>query len=406
MVTMQTPDVWVTSFVEATEVLQLNDGLVQAGYDEAKDSIFGGVLLTLDGDVHRTRRRIEQGLFTPRAVRWIDATLVPALITTEIGEQTRPSLIDLVTFSRRITTRLAAWLVGLGELNSPDSVDELSGLMSAMHSGVTVRWSTRPHAEVLAEADDAKRFYARRWFEPALALKREGGSGGASQSPRPEEPPTLLDVLLTHEDELHFSDEQYLRESVHFFIAAAHTASAALIHAVADLLEWSVSSPSHDLTTAEMAFFAHAAAESLRLHTPSASAFRVAQKDILLSTGLRLSEGQLVGIDLAAANRDPTVFGADAGTFDPMRKIGGSIPVYGLSFSAGAHNCPGRQLAAGTIPLRPTNADSAPPGSILGVIARIVHTLFTIGVEPAGESSRNTNTAREQYASFPLRVGH
>jgi len=226
MVTMQTPDVWVTSFVEATEVLQLNDGLVQAGYDEAKDSIFGGVLLTLDGDVHRTRRRIEQGLFTPRAVRWIDATLVPALITTEIGEQTRPSLIDLVTFSRRITTRLAAWLVGLGELNSPDSVDELSGLMSAMHSGVTVRWSTRPHAEVLAEADDAKRFYARRWFEPALALKREGGSGGASQSPRPEEPPTLLDVLLTHEDELHFSDEQYLRESVHFFIAAAHTASA------------------------------------------------------------------------------------------------------------------------------------------------------------------------------------
>lgn len=59
----------------------------------------------------------------------------------------------------------------------------------------------------------------------------------------------------------------------------------------------------------------------------------------------QLSAGDLVDIDVRAANRDPDTVGADPDALRPARPLARGIPATGLSFGAGAHRCPGEHLA-------------------------------------------------------------
>lgn len=65
---------------------------------------------------------------------------------------------------------------------------------------------------------------------------------------------------------------------------------------------------------------------------------RFARRDVTVG-GVRIKEGDCVGISLMAANRDPRL-GPDLDTFDPTRE-----PVKHLSFGHGMHRCVGAELA-------------------------------------------------------------
>ncbi len=79
--------------------------------------------------------------------------------------------------------------------------------------------------------------------------------------------------------------------------------------------------------------------EILRLDSPVQLTARVAQRDVELA-GMRVKRGELVIIYLAAANRDPSVFG-DPHRFDIERSNAGRH----LAFSGGRHFCLGAALA-------------------------------------------------------------
>jgi hypothetical protein len=79
--------------------------------------------------------------------------------------------------------------------------------------------------------------------------------------------------------------------------------------------------------------------EILRLEPPVQLTARVASKDAELAAG-RINRGELVVVYLAAANRDPAVFG-DPHRFDIERPNAGRH----LAFSAGRHFCLGAALA-------------------------------------------------------------
>ena len=79
--------------------------------------------------------------------------------------------------------------------------------------------------------------------------------------------------------------------------------------------------------------------ECLRFDAPLHMFTRYALSDLELEGGIALRKGDVIGLMLGAANRDPSRF-AEAATFDPFRSDGANV-----SFGAGIHFCIGAPLA-------------------------------------------------------------
>jgi unspecific monooxygenase len=77
----------------------------------------------------------------------------------------------------------------------------------------------------------------------------------------------------------------------------------------------------------------------LRFDAPLHMFTRYALSDVTLEDGLSFRQGEVIGLMLGAANRDPKRF-ANADTFDPFRTDGQNV-----SFGAGIHFCIGAPLA-------------------------------------------------------------
>ena len=79
--------------------------------------------------------------------------------------------------------------------------------------------------------------------------------------------------------------------------------------------------------------------ECLRFDAPLHMFTRYALQDVTLEDGQRFRKGEVIGLMLGAANRDPVRF-KDADSFDPFRTDGQNV-----SFGAGIHFCIGAPLA-------------------------------------------------------------
>jgi unspecific monooxygenase len=79
--------------------------------------------------------------------------------------------------------------------------------------------------------------------------------------------------------------------------------------------------------------------ECLRFDAPLHMFTRYALQDVTLDDGQSFKQGEVIGLMLGAANRDPTRF-KDADRFDPFRTDGQNV-----SFGAGIHFCIGAPLA-------------------------------------------------------------
>jgi hypothetical protein len=109
--------------------------------------------------------------------------------------------------------------------------------------------------------------------------------------------------------------------------------------------------------------------ETLRHDPPVRTVRRTATSDVRIG-GVTIAQGDLVVLDIAAANRDPDVF-ADPDTFDPDRSGPPS-----LTFGAGPHRCPGRDhalaLAAGMLDKDPGDdspvVDDRDPAELLAAM--------------------------------------
>jgi cytochrome P450 len=100
--------------------------------------------------------------------------------------------------------------------------------------------------------------------------------------------------------------------------------------------------------------------ESLRLEPPVMHLFRTQTIDAEVA-GTALCPGDRIVLGIASANRDETVYGADAETFRPDRK---PEPEH-LAFGVGPHTCPGKNVARmeGRIVLE-TYFDNFPQGTL------------------------------------------
>jgi cytochrome P450 len=120
--------------------------------------------------------------------------------------------------------------------------------------------------------------------------------------------------------------------------------------------------------------------ELLRYDAPVQLAGRIAVRDLELG-GVGLRRGQVAGIVLGAANRDPAAFA------DPGRLDLGRTPNPHLAFGRGIHHCLGAPLARMEGPI-----------AIEALVRRFP------ALRPVGEPRRRQNVHVRGFASLPLAV--
>ena len=143
--------------------------------------------------------------------------------------------------------------------------------------------------------------------------------------------------------------------------------------------------------------------ESLRLSPASPMAYRRPLADVELADGTRLAEGTTVVLDLSAANRDVSVFGADAAEYNPHREVPDGIQRWGMSFGGGMHACVGAELDGGL----EIDVERAATDQLYGTVAVMAHAFLRAGgrQDPDDPPELDPNSTRTHYSRYPVLFG-
>ena len=395
----------VETYAEIDEILRSPD--FHQGSHRESGPVYGGSLVTIDGPDHRQCRRTLMTLFSHESLKRNERdALLPAIAQTlNALTATRGQdgwvRADLVPLLRGFLIGVSAGVTGVDDVDDPARRARLQALVAKLEAASGVEWSTRNHADVLAEGIVARRELIQDFLQPALerrlALAARCKAGELQKSDLPMD---LLSVLAQHgEDGRGGEDAHVWRECALFLVAGTQTTSHALPHVLWHLDQWWAAHPEDRERATDIEFLRAAASESLRLHQPVPALLRIAMKDVTLaSSGRSFRQGDRIALFFSDANRDAGLFGPDALQFNPHRPFNRRPPPWGLTFGAGVHTCIGRALVTG---LSHSYDDTDPTlGTILGVLTA----LYRAGAEldPAVAPKRNTDSYHDAFASLPI----
>ena len=418
----------LTRFEECTAAL-CDPKLVQAMYD-AGGVVMDDVLLNLHGDAHKRRRHLALRVFRRDFARHYEQEVFPVALSTALASCISAREADMVQFGHEVTMNLTADFAGI-DRHQGDAAETLAAeslaaetvsakalatetntllaLVRKFGEGATLVHSTRDHDLVRAEVRAALASFEREFLAPSVArrqaLLRAVAAGTADESTLPRD---MLTVLLRNEDRIALPHDVLTREIAFYLQAGSHSTGNAMVHTLHELLAWCAREPDQRMRLLSDALcLQRAVHESLRLHPASPVAWRRALEPCLLPNGVHAAIGDRVVLDLLAANCDAQVFGDDANCFNPMRRIHHprALP-FGLTFGTGVHMCLGRDLDGGIA--RPLGISDATPPQ-LGIVTCLVQALLAAGVapDPTRQPSRDTTTARSNWATYPVRfVSH
>jgi cytochrome P450 len=394
---------WLTSFADVDEAFRSRD--VEQGGGGRRDSepFVGHGLLSLSGDEHFERRRVEAPLFRrPALRRYENEILAPALQASLRGCARGPDGVargELQRVLRGGLCRVSAALVGIDGIEGPESVDRYLWFMDKMSAGVNIEWASRDHREIIREGLEIQEQFVRELFGPSWERRRRlvdayrAGALGADALPTD----LLTIVLLNPEHFGKWGPDIALRETMLFNGAPTNTITSAMPHTVHELTEWFDRHPEDRERTEEVDFLRRALAEALRLHPASPYLIRRAIRDTRLASGRTLREGEYLVLDLVTASRDPSVFGADADQYNLHRVPLVRIKPMGLAFGDGPHTCIGLSLSIG-------ETGSTDGDAPLGLAVYILRELYRAGVrlDPEHPPRWNDANVRNEYAEFPV----
>ncbi len=345
--------------------------MLQGGHKAKSWPLSKDTLLTLDGEPHFNRRRLESTLFRKKARERYDRILQSALNQrlTNLGSQSEVIVTDLPVLARSALLHVAASVIGLKSPDDIDSMDRLRLLSEPLATGNNLDWmSDVDPGAVMRDALEAQASFAREYFWPAYD---EYQSTRAEHNGKDKE--FHLIRLLAEERETAagrelWTDDLCVRETVLYLTAVTTSQSRAISHVVDHLDRWFVDHPQDRDLVADFDFLRSATIETLRLHPRGPVQIRKAVKESKLKSGREIAEGSYLILDTRAAGQDGLVFGPDADSWNPHRVVEGLRP-YGVVFGGGAHTCIGLGLSIGA-------ASSEASDSTPGTLVRLLHDLY------------------------------
>jgi cytochrome P450 len=391
----------VDTYKEAEDLLRRSD-LRQALYDEGA-ILMRKVLVNLHGDEHLVRKRVVTKILRPAFFHFYEKNVFRPTLTQTLAPYVAAGKADLVDFGYRVMVNLTCDFAGIDRpARSVEETGTIVMLLRTFGKAATLGQSLGDRAAIRADIQRALDHFDTGFFTPSLRRRAKllaaHAQGEIAEADLPRD---MLVAMLQGNDELHASHDVLMKEMAFYLMAGAHTSIHSMTHAVHEFLEWVKAHPEdRERADADPFFLQRCVYESIRLHPSSPTAVRRPTWPTELAGRGSVNESDEIVIDLHAANRDTTVFGADAATFNPHRNATRLTSLSGLSFGTGMHACIGRNLAAGTEP-RP---DTQPAEHHYGTIPLVLRALLDHRVRPdPNDTARtDTTTVRKTWAYYPI----
>lgn len=363
--------------------------LEQALYD-AGEIIMKDVLLTLHGDAHRLRRRLEMRVFGRSFFKYYEQDVFPKTLEETLNPMAAKGGFDLIEFGYRVTINLTADFAGIDRPErSTQETEALLAMVKSFSEGATIIHTTRDKAVVESEVKEALASFDERFVRPSVARRKQLIEAGGDL------PRDILTVILQNEDALDLPDDLIVREMGFYMQAGAHSTANATVHSMHEIFGWAGDDAARWARINEdVGFVQRCVHESLRLHPASPEALRK-QCPAHGAT-------QFTKLDLFEANRDESIFGEDAAIFNPDRPRIKRVPAAGLSFGTGTHACLGQELDGGVL----SRDDAGTADRQLGIVTLLVLRLLAMGARPDQENPpvADTKTSRPNWGSYHVRL--
>ena len=370
----------------------------------AEGNIRDGIVSVSHGAVHRARRRVENSQFRPDVLRLYERELFPQVLRDLLDTLIDAPSVDLFAVGEHVSVVLAALRAGIDlDPTNLEHRRDLVRYVDVVSQGAAILDARDPDAvrELVREAYET---FDRDWIRPswerraALIERQRAGELGSDGLPH-----DILTVLLLHHDDpaLALTDRgRVVREVATYLQGGTHTSAQTLVNAFDLLFALGPrGSAIIERATEDLALCQRIVHETLRLR-PTTPRMRRRAVGATTLAGRTLEPGTVVVLDALTANRDPRLFGANPDEFDPDREVDPSVARWGLSFGAGAHQCPGRSVAGGF----PAPADGATDDEhIYGLVALEVREICRRRPRPDSgrPPERDTRTERHtRWASY------
>jgi cytochrome P450 len=393
--------VTITTYEEARDAYRQKN-LRQALYD-AGEVIMSDVIVNLHGDEHRARRRLESRLFRRDRMEDYEKRRFPEVIEETISPHVAAGGCELVKLSHQLMMNLAATTAGVDRpLATPEETFHLYDYLMTFIEGATLAHFTGDREAKAAEVADKLEQFDAEFLMPSVERRRAAlAAAAAGDLDEADVPVDVLTTLLRNEDQLELPHETIRRETAFYLLAGAHTSATAFVRTLHRLFSWVQDHPEDEaVVRSDPLFVQRAMHETIRLEPSSPVAMRWALADIELRTGTRVPAGAKVVIDLTSVNRDPAVFGEDAGEFNPWRPLPDRVSRWGLSFGSGMHACIGQDLAGGL----PFAEGDSVEEHLHGLVPVAVQWMVNHGArpDPADPPRMDATTARPYWGHYPV----
>lgn len=403
-VPMDEPGVLLSSYHAVREAL-FERKLVQNAHKRFEvGNILDGVVMQLHLPEHRDRRRIENPLFRPDAVREYERIRIPTIIDEVLDRAIEAGIEDALEIAHILTIILSADISGIDiDARDLETVRRLVDLERTFVQGASITDSTRDKQDVMRDVRAALAAFDEEFFDHSRRRRVAMIDSGEVESPS-----DLLTALLLAQGQLGLDDQLVLRETAFFLESASHTTSLTVANALLNLFAWREADSERWREITEepqgvRSFLQRVGHETVRLSPVVPLLRRRAAEDVHVG-GTFITAGTAVFLDAVRASRDPEVFGPTADRFDPDRELSDGILRYGLGFGGGHHACIGRVLAAG---VEETATGNAREGTIMGEVALILEALVTRGIDrhPARDAVLDESTHRLRIRELPVSFG-